>query len=90
MLVPANPVDLEDASRMILYLVGSEESGSLKWLAQPTRLPIPGAPTPAPGPDRGDRRQQRPRAAGERAVPVLVVLVLVGAMIATAPRRRRG
>jgi hypothetical protein len=29
-------------------------------------------------------------AAGERAVPVLVVLVLVGAMIATAPRRRRG
>lgn len=90
MLVPANSVDLEDASRMILYLVGSEESGTLKWLVQPTRLPIPGAPTPVPVPTAVTAGNSGLAAAGERAVPVLVVLVLVGAMIATAPRRRRG
>ena len=87
-LVPANPVDLEGASRMILYLVGSDESGSLKWLAQPTQLGLAGAPTAQATPTAvaaGNSGLASPR----RALPVLAVLVLVGAMVLTAPRRRR-
>ena len=90
MLVPANPVDLEDASRMILYLVGSEESGTLKWLAQPTRLPIPGAPTPARVPTAvtaGNSGLPPPASAPFRCSSCSRWSVT---MIATAPRRRRG
>jgi hypothetical protein len=88
-LVPANPVDLESASRMILYLVGSAEDDSLKWLAQPTELPIAGQPLPQSVPTAVAAGNSGLASHG-RAVPVLVVLVLSGLLVVTAPRRRRG
>jgi hypothetical protein len=87
-LVPANPVDLEGASRMILYLVGSEETGSLKWLAQPTKVAVAGQPTAQAVPTAiaaGNSGLASPR----RALPVLAVILLAGAMALTAPWRRR-
>ncbi len=90
-LVPANPVDLEGATRMILYLVGSAESGSLKWLAQPTQVAVAATPQVTPGAvPTAVAAGNSGLASPSRAVPVLVVVLLFATLVLTAPRRRRG